>query len=107
MAGYLLTVGSVVLCSHGGKAQPTVPSPRVKVMGQPIVTQAAPWVVAGCAFPPPIAANGPCVTAQWLLGAIRVKSMGIPVLLQDNQALCAPTGTPLMVVFTQPRVKGM
>ena len=107
MPGYLLTVSSVVLCSHGGKAQPTAPNPRVKVMGQPIVTQPIPWVVAGCAFPPPPVANGPCITAQWIVGALRVKANGMPVLLQDSQAICAPTGTPLMFVFTQPRVKGM
>lgn len=107
MPGYLLTVSSLVLCIHGGKAQPTVPNPRVKVMGQPTVTQAAPWVVAGCTFPPPLAANGPCVTGQWVLGALRVKSMGMPLLLQDSQAICAPTGTPLNVVLAQPWVKGM
>lgn len=107
MPGFLLTVSSVVLCAHGGKAQPTVPNPRVKVMGQPTVLQATPWVIAGCVFPPPIAGNGPCVTAQWTVAALRVKSSGIPVLVQDSQALCVPTGTPLVVAFTQPRVKGM
>ncbi len=106
MPGFLLTMSSVVLCSHGGKAQPTVPNPRVKVMGQPTVLQTAPWVVAGCVFPPPPAANGPCVTAQWIIGSIRIKSMGMPFLLQDSQAICAPTGTPVTVVFAQPRVKG-
>lgn len=106
MPGFLLTMSSVVLCSHGGKAQPTVPNPRVKVMGQPTVLQTAPWVVAGCVFPPPPAANGPCVTTQWIIGSIRIKSMGMPFLLQDSQAVCAPTGTPVTVVFAQPRVKG-
>jgi len=106
MPGFLLTVSSVVLCTHGGKAQPTTPNPRVKVMGQPTVLQPAPWVVAGCAFPPPPAANGPCITAQWIIGSLRIKSMGMPFLLQDSQAICAPTGTPVNVVFAQPRVKG-
>lgn len=106
MPGFLLTTSSVVLCSHGGKAQPTVPNPRVKVMGQPTVLQPAPWVVAGCPFPPPPVANGPCVTAQWIIGSIRIKSMGMPFLLQDSQAICIPTGTPVSVVFAQPRVKG-
>ena len=106
MPGFLLTVSSVVLCTHGGKAQPTTPNPRVKVMGQPTVLQPVPWVVAGCAFPPPPAANGPCITAQWIIGSLRIKSMGMPFLLQDSQAICAPTGTPVNVVFAQPRVKG-
>jgi hypothetical protein len=106
MPGFFLTVSSVVLCTHGGKAQPTALNPRVTVMGQPTVLQPAPWVVAGCAFPPPPAANGPCVTAQWVVGSVRIKSMGMPFLLQDSQAICAPTGTPFNVVAAQPRVKG-
>ena len=30
-----------------------------------------------------------------------------PVLLQDSQSLCTPTATPLTIVVTQVRVKGM
>jgi hypothetical protein len=107
MPGFLLHVGAVVQCMHAGQAQPTAPNPRVTVSGQPIVTQAAPFVIAGCALPPPPAANGPCVTAQWVTAAVRVKANGMPVLLQDSQAVCTPTGTGLMVSTTQVRVKGM
>jgi hypothetical protein len=78
----------------------------VLLSGQPAVTQAAPWVVAGCALPPPPAANGPCVTAQWLTGAVRVLAGGTPVLLLDSQALCTPTGTPLLPLVAQTRVLG-
>jgi hypothetical protein len=38
---------------------------------------------------------------------VRVTSNGLPVLLQDSQAICAPTGTPLVILTTQVRVKGM
>jgi hypothetical protein len=107
MPGFLLHVGAVVQCMHGGMAQATAPNPRVKVMGQPIVTQVAPWTIAGCTFPPPPVANGPCVTAQWVMGALRVKANGMPVLLQDSQALCVPTGTGLIISMTQTRVRGM
>ena len=107
MPGFLLHVGAMVQCMHGGMAQATAPNPRVKVMGQPIVTQVAPWTIAGCAFPPPPLANGPCVTAQWVMGALRVKANGMPVLLQDSQALCLPTGTGLIISMTQTRVRGM
>lgn len=106
MPGYLLHVGATVLCAHGGQAQATSPNPRVKVGGQPVVTQAAPHTVAGCALPPPTAGNGPCVTAQWVTAAVRVKAGGVPVLLQDSQSVCVPTGTPLNIVVTQLRVKG-
>ena len=33
----------------------------------------------------PPAGNGPCVTAQWLVGATRVLAGGQPVLLQDSR----------------------
>jgi hypothetical protein len=105
MPGFLLHVGAVVLCSHGGQAQPTVPNPRVLVSGQPTVTLTAPYVVAGCALPPP--AGGPCVTAQWIVGTTRVLSNGQPLLVQSSQAICAPTGTPLIITVTQPRVSAM
>ena len=105
MPGFLLHVGATVMCSHGGQAQPTAPNPRVLVSGQPIVTQAAPYVVAGCAFVPP-GGNGPCVIAQWVVGATRVFADGQPVLVQTSQAICAPTGTPLVILVTQTRVTG-
>jgi hypothetical protein len=107
MPGFLLHVGATVLCSHAGQAQPTVPNPRVMVSGQPTVTRASPYVVAGCTLPPPPAANGPCVTAQWVTSATRVLSNGVPLLLLDSQAICAPTGTPLLILATQVRASGM
>lgn len=107
MPGFLLHVGAMVQCSHGGPAQPTVPNPRVLVMGQPTVTLGAPYVVAGCAFPPPPAGNGPCVSAQFVTSATRVTSNGQPLLLLDSQAICVPTGTPMLVTLTQTRVTGV
>ena len=106
MPGPILHVGAVMLCSHGGQAEPTVPSPRVLVLGMPITTIAAPYVVAGCAFVPP-AGNGPCVTAQWTVGAVRVTSMGQPVAILTGMAVCTPTGTPLVPGCAQTRVIAM
>jgi hypothetical protein len=102
--GFLLHSGATVLCAHGGQALPTVPNPRVLVSGQPVTTQPSPYTVAGCPFVPPAA--GPCVTAQWVVGALRVLAGGQPVLIQSSVAVCAPTGTPLNVVATQTRVRG-
>jgi len=106
MPGFLLHVGATVTCSHGGQAQPTVPNPRVLVSGQPIVTQPAPYVVAACPFVTP-AGNGPCVTGQWMVGATRVFSNGAPALVQSSLAVCAPTGTPLLILLTQARVAAL
>ena len=104
MPGPMLHVGATVLCSHAGQATPTVPTPRVLVSGQPTVAQTGPWVVAGCALPPPPAANGPCVTAQFVTGSVRVLSQGQPLVLLDSVSIAAPTGTPLIPVQVQPRV---
>ena len=57
MPGPVVNYGAVILCSHGGQCKPTVPNPRVKLSGQPIPVIAAPYVVAGCAMPPPPAGN--------------------------------------------------
>jgi hypothetical protein len=73
------------------------------VSGMPAATIAAPYVVAGCAFAPP-AGNGPCVTAQWIVGAVRVLSMGQPAVIMSGMATCVPTGTPLLPVSAQTRV---
>lgn len=105
MPGFLLHVGATVMCSHSGQGQPTSPFPRVRVGGQPVVTQSAPYTVAGCPFATP-GGPMPCVTANWVTAAVRVRVGGMPVLLQDSQAITVPNGVPLNVVTTQVRVKG-
>lgn len=100
MPGFILHLGATVMCAHAGQAQPIVPSPRVKVSGQPVVTQPFPWTVAGCPSTPP------CVSALWITAAVRVKASGLPVLLQDSQAVTIPNASPLNIIITQTRVKG-
>ena len=105
MPGFLVHLGATVQCVHAGMATPVVTNPRVLVSGQPISTLASPYAVAGCTLPS--SAGGPCVTAQWVTAATRVTAGGQPVLLQDSQAVCAPTGAPLLVLVTQLRGSGM
>ena len=110
MPGFLLNMGAQIMCAHGGQAKLTAPNPRVKIMGQPVPMSSAPLAVAGCALPPPPVANGPCVTGQWMPPTltIRVKSMGQPLVVQSSQAICTPTGTPVVIAFAgQTRVRGM
>jgi hypothetical protein len=108
MPGFLLHLGATVNCSHApGQATPTKTSTKVTVSAQPIVTQTSPYTVAGCSMPPPSAGNGPCATAQFTTAATRITSEGQPVLLQDSQATCVPTGTPLLIITTQTRVTGI
>ena len=104
MSGLLLDAQATVLCAHAGQALPTVPSTRVQLGGQPAVMLPVPYAVAGCALPP--IAGGPCVTAQWIMGATRVLIEGSPALLTDSTGTCLPTGASLTPLVTQLRVRG-
>jgi hypothetical protein len=98
----MLNVTSNVMCMHGGLGTPTVPSPRVSAMGSPVVTLATTYVIAGCAqasIPAPF-----CATAQFVSVATRVTAGGQPVLLADSQAVCAATGTGVIILPNQARV---
>ena len=102
MPAPILHLGATVICMHAGQATPLTPFPRVLVSGQPITTLATTYAIAGCALTG--TPNPPCVTAQWVVGALRVLAGGVPVLLQTGQALCVPTGTGLLPLVVQPRV---
>jgi hypothetical protein len=102
MPGPALHVGAVITCTHAGPAQPLAHFPRVLLSGQPAVTIASPYAVTGCALtgtPTP-----PCVTGQWLVGAVRVLAGGVPVALLTGTSTCIPTGTPMLPISAQPRV---
>jgi len=102
MPGPVIHVGATVMCMHAGVAQPMTVFPRVLVSGQPIATQTSVYAVVGCGLasvPSP-----PCVTGQWVVGAFRVKAGGAPVIVQGSQAICAPTGTGLIIGASQTRV---
>ncbi len=102
MPAPVLHLGATVICMHAGPATPLTPFPRVLVSGQPVVTLSTPYAIAGCALTG--TPNPPCVTAQWVMGALRVMAGGVPILLQTSQALCVPTGTGLLPLVVQPRV---
>jgi hypothetical protein len=93
------------MCMHAGQAKPIQVEARVRIMGQPVVTQASNYIIAGCTLasvPSP-----PCASAQFVSASNRVRAGGLPVLLQDSIAVCVPTGTGLNIVLTQMRVKGI
>lgn len=101
MPGPIVHLGATVLCTHAGTATPTAPFPRVMVSGQAVVTLATPYVIAGCSLS--TTSTPPCVTGQWLVGAVRVLAGGTPVALQSGSSTCVPTGTPMMPVVVSPR----
>src|SRR5262249_43295609 len=102
MPAPILHLGATVLCTHAGQAAPLAPFPRVLLTGQPAVTLSSPYAVAAC--PLTGTPNPPCVTAQWIVGAVRVLAGGAPVLTLTGQSVCVPTGTPLMPLMAQTRV---
>lgn len=104
MPGYLLHENATVLCMHAGQAQATVPNPRVKVSSMATVQQPNPWTIAGCPYVIGVVPS-PCVTAQWVTAATRVKSGSQPLLMKDSQATCIPNGTGVQIISTQMRVK--
>ena len=104
MPGPIIHLGATVMCTHAGQATPTTSFPRVTVSGQAVVTQPTPYVIAGCTLPPPNAANGPCVTGQWLTGSVRVQAGAMPLVLMDSQSVCPPTGAPMLPTVVQARV---
>jgi hypothetical protein len=106
MPGPLIQQGATVLCAHGGQAMPMVPNPAVTLDGMPSCSLSDPWSVAGCPGVP-ASAIPPCITAQWITGTTRVISFGQPLLVQSGQAICSPTGTPLLPLVTQLRVVAM
>ena len=102
MPSLLLHRGATVLCAHGGRATPTAVNTRVTVSGQPTALLTVPWGIAGCPLRPD--SGGPCLSAQWTRGTMRVTSNGQPLVVSNGIAICAPTGTPLLALSPQSRV---
>lgn len=106
MPGPLVTVTDTVMCAHAGRATPVAPNPRVLVNGQPTVTIASIYAIAGCPFLTPGGNPLPCVTGQFMTSSTRVLSNGQPLLLADSQALTIPNGVPLVIIPVQTRAIG-
>ena len=109
MSGNLLHVNATVLCPHGGQATVPPSQSRVQVSGQPVVTLADVYTIAGCGFNVS-GAPSPCVTIRWVTPSGRIRLNGQPALLQGSVGLCqnaaqAPQG-PKTVVAVQQRAVG-
>ena len=101
MPAPILHLGATVLCTHAGQATPLAPFPRVTVSAQPIVTLASPYAIAACALTGTTVP--PCVTGQFIVGAVRVLAGGAPVATMTSTSVCTPTGTPMTPVVAQTR----
>ncbi|GAC1361002.1 MAG: hypothetical protein NVSMB3_09110 [Acidobacteriaceae bacterium] len=98
----LLDQGSSVFCLHGGRAQPTSVSQRLRLGAHPAILLAPPWIVSGCSLLG--TPQSPCLTAAFLTGSARVLASGTPLVLASAQSLCTPSGSPLSIRSTQTRV---
>ena len=85
--GYILHVGSVIVCPHGGQVTISSSNTKVSVSGQKVATVQDTFTITGCAF---ILVNSPhpCSLIKWVSTSNRVKINGQPVILQDNTGLC-------------------
>ena len=111
MADFLLHVGLVGMCPHGGQIQVNSSNTRVKVAGQAAATVSDMFTIIGCPFTIPPVKPQPCIKILWLAGASRVKINGQPAVLKASTGLCQspeqiPQGPP-NILSVQARVKGI
>jgi hypothetical protein len=105
-----LTTSSVLMCPHGGTVTATSSNTRAKA-GDFLVRMSDTFMIAGCPFTLPSGTPHPCVTVQWVKGAVRGKAGGDFMLTQDSVGLClapdqAPQGT-VLIQSTQMRASGL
>lgn len=107
----VLTSITQIQCSHGAVVSHVPSSPKVTILGNPVLVATDLNSVAGCAFTLPGGAYSPCVTVRWTAPSTRVKVFGQPVVLQSSAgigtaATQAPQG-PAIVGATQPKVQAI
>ena len=102
MPSFVLHSSSIVLCTHFGQAKPILPSLRVTLSGQPLVTIGSPYVITACGLTG--TTTPPCVTGKLTAGSVRVTSDNLPLGLLNSPTTCIPTGTPMLLLLAQFRV---
>ncbi len=107
MAGLLIQDGVVVQCPHGGFVQINRASEgRVMLVGEPALTAADGFVVAGCPASPP------CQTVKWeTCMSMRIRHGGLPVLIASGEGSCLDAAGvfrgPAVLSGVQGRVSGV
>ena len=71
---------------------PTAPSPRVLVSGHAGRDHRRAVRRSPAAPSCRRRGNGPCVTGQWIVGAVRVLSLGQPLAIMTGISICVPDG---------------
>jgi hypothetical protein len=109
--GFLLHIGSTILCPHAGQVYSITTNARAFVSGQAIVTQTDTFNITACPFTLPSGTPHPCILTKWLGPSIHILVNGKPAVLQESTSICqsadqSPQG-PANVVATQARVRGL
>jgi hypothetical protein len=76
------------------------------VSSVPLATLADQYVIDGCRNALP-AGGIPCIAVRFVTAATRIRVGGVPVLLQESQAVCEPTGVPALIAPIPTRVTGV
>src|SRR4051794_30881000 len=106
---------ATITCFHGGQVKAVTTNTKVKAEGAKFLLRIADiFTVVGCSFTittPTGPIYSPCITVQWSNPALKVKVMGIPVLLKTSiglglNALGIPQG-PVTIITTQNSAKAL
>jgi hypothetical protein len=96
------------MCPHGASVTLTTSNTVAMAEDAPFLLVTDIHTVSGCPFvipgTPPV--PSPCVTVQWLMGAMQTQVNGTPVLLQTSVGLCisalqVPQGPPVIANVQQ------
>jgi hypothetical protein len=109
MPGFLVPVGTQVMCGHPGGMGPIPPSQtRVLVLGKPAATIDDQVTLLPCGMMDGTK-PAPCLKVSWLPMKTRVTLSGKPALTQDMQGLAqgGPAPVPVTIPPSQAKVRGM
>src|SRR5688500_1880946 len=88
MPGHILTITSMITCTHGGQAVLTTSNTKVKIDGAAALLESDIHSVAGCPFTVPGPKPQPCVRIEWTAGATQCKVGGTAVLVRSSVGKC-------------------
>jgi hypothetical protein len=98
MPSYLLHKGAQVTCVDEFPALPAFSNPRVRVSGQDTIVQGTPYGIS-------CTTNPKCTAGTFPVGASRVRSFGVALVLTTSPSTSVAKGVPMKVGRSQTRVK--
>jgi hypothetical protein len=87
MGGRLLTVGSAIMCPHGGQAQLTTTNAAVDGPDGHLLLDSDVHPIVGCPFTVG-SKYSPCVRISWSAGASKLTVAGTSPLIETSAGTC-------------------